>query len=873
MLLCHQSMKNKLMLLLVFVALILLFKNFAQKNDNDKKNWQFLIVDQIGAKSVLNAGKNLTFDKQAIYFSDGKGLIHSIDKHSGQIIWLSQIGDHSPFEISQDENYIYVASFDSSIYKLDKENGYVVWKFTIPNFFWPDTEVVLDEDDENVFFADRGGFLYAINKESGREVWKKEFISIDNSKAFVENTIHFGFISQDQDQDHLIVDHFPSATLYTIAKNTGDVISQKKSDLDFNLKETNSSIYFNDHELKILNNVIDQPQFELVDSDRNLIWNYQTKHKINNHELYQNEDRIYFLSANNTILESIKINDENPNEETFKKINFKLNENFTVHHPYKNSNPQVDATYRPINWSFKLNQLKNYLKYLFKNTKDLYAFEVSLDEKPDYLEFSIHHEDNFYKNKFTAVNIEVLLQNKNSKEEKLVKGFYFDKNTWKARVKLDKGEWNYQIKIRTPYWRKTIKDSLIIEKPISENLKIVKNGFVLNDEMFFPIGIQDTIIDLNKDGNPLNDMGYAKHEIAPKTVEEYNYLNLEEYLDIYKNEAGMNIFRYGPDNWAPHIWRNLSSFENFAMEIEGNHEGDSIIESARKRDYKIMMSIFAFYPPYTSKESFIKKENQRVLTQYLDYVIARYAAVVDVWELTNEALPNLEWQNFISNYIYENDPYKHPITTSLEEPRLEKSDLLSIHHYPPAPENNLQLIEQIEKITSKHNWSKASIISEFGFANSNHFPGSAEALRKNAWILIMQKTGLIVWNTGYGYYENENNGNLYLGPEERQYLKIINQLMPNLSTSTINEEMRDEQENLMIYGLKDNKYEIFYLLKLDGDRKQKMFTTILKLGGKAQFIDPANGNTLREESFGASEEVNFSLPFFEDDLLIKIIYD
>ncbi len=86
-----------------------------------------------------------------------------------------------------------------------------------------------------------------------------------------------------------------------------------------------------------------------------------------------------------------------------------------------------------------------------------------------------------------------------------------------------------------------------------------------------------------------------------------------------------------------------------------------MVEESRKREYRVMMSIFAFYPPHSSRKAFAKKSNRKVLKKYLDYVIARYGASVDIWEITNEAIPILEWQNFISDYLSENDPYKHPL--------------------------------------------------------------------------------------------------------------------------------------------------------------------------------------------------------------------
>ncbi len=857
-------------ILATVLILIVVSATVWKNNATNQKNWQFLIKDQIGAQSILNVGRNLTFDKNSIFFSDGKGLIHSLNKHSGQINWLRQIEDHSPFSITQDDNFIYVSSFDSSIYKIDKENGYIKWKFNIPDFFWPDTEVIFDENDESIFFADRGGNLYAINKESGKEAWKKEFEKIDNTKVFVEDSIHFGFLSQNE--DHLIADHFPSKTIYTINKKTGDINSQKQSDLKINFEPKKNFLIFDNYELKIKNNVISQPLLELIDKNQNLVWSYQTEHRVNTGEIYQDENRIYYLSAHNTILESVNISRKNPNAKAFSKINFKLNENFAAHYPYQNSNPQVDAAFKPKSWMLKVGEKINYFKFVSKNFFSLFSFAYSFEEKNDFLEIAIHHQDNFYKNKFTEVKVAAEFENKENGKKIKVNGFYEDKNTWKIRAKLGKGTWKYQVKIQTPFWKKKVKGFVTPNKTEQTSIQIKENGFALGDSLFFPIGIQDVIKDSNKDGSPFNDMGYAKQTTPSSKAEEYEYTDLDKYLEIYRNEANMNIFRYGPDNWAPYIWRDLSNHKNFAMETKGSLKGDFILESAREKNYKIMMSIFAFYPPYTSKEAISKKENQKVLTQYLDYVIARYSAQVDIWELTNEALPSLEWQNFISNYLFKNDPYQHPITTNLEETRLENSDLLSIHHYPKTPENNRELVEQIEKINLEHNWSKAKIISEFGFANENYFAGSADLLRKTAWILTMQKIGLVTWNTGHGYFESETNGNIYVGPEERTYLKNLTDFLPKLSATAVSEQKIDEENNVMMYGLKDDSYEIFYLIKLDVLNEPKEFLLNAKFDGKIQFVDPRSGKVLEDDLIYKDQKA-ISLPTFADDIAIKVVFN
>ncbi|MBT3249551.1 MAG: PQQ-binding-like beta-propeller repeat protein [Candidatus Pacebacteria bacterium] len=842
-------------------------------NSKQETNWQFYIEHQVGAKSVLNVGRNLTFDDEFIYFSDGKNTIYSLNQRNGRVNWTSKLYDHSPFQVTQDNASLYVASFDSHIYKLDKKNGYIIWSFAIPNQYWSDTEVVFDENDQYVFFADRGGLLYALDKNTGHEVWKKEFKTIDNTKVFQEGSIHFGFLGQKKDE--LVVDHFPSETIFMVDKNTGSTISQEKSFLNVDLQQPQQPLFFDRYDLKIDQNVISQPIFNLLDKKQKLIWSYQTRRKINLKEVYQHKNRMYYLDADNKIISSININPIAPEGEKFHKINFKVKENFSIHEPYKdNSNPQVDYEIKNINLWLIIREKANYYKYLLSNLTQLIQFNIDVEEKFSYLEFNISHQDNFYKNKFTQVKISGELENRSTKEKVKANGFYYDKNIWKLRAKLDPGEWQYAIKIYTPFWSKKFTGIVQVNQSKESSLLITGNGITLGENIFNPFGLQDTIFDSSRDGNSLNKIGHASQDVPPEDLDQYRYLPLADYLDLYKNEAAMNIFRYGPDNWAPSIWENLTSPKKFTMSINGNYQGDSINEEARKRGYRVMMSVFSFYPPYSSKESFAKQKNREVLEQYLDYVIARYAASVDIWELTNEALPTLKWQNFISDYLSEHDPYKHPITTSLEEPDLSNSNLLSIHYYSEIPENNRDLVNKVSNLYSRYDeWKKAKIISEFGFKGANYFTNSAGWLRKFAWIFTFKKTGIISWNTSCCLFKNPGgNGNTYLGPQERGYLKVLSEFLPLMQIDTINKFYLGNQGQLAVYELKDKGYHLFYLLNFTSvDQLQKLVIEVNKKG-LVIFVDPKTGSVLQKLSVSKGQQ-ELILPVFKDDLAIKISYD
>ncbi len=846
------------MFLLVLIAIFCCTYLLTKKSHNQNK-WQFFIKNQVGAKSALNVGRNLSFDEKRVYFCDGLGLIHALNKKTGEIDWLSQLSDHTPFEITQDQEALFVSNFNSHIYKIDKQNGYILWSFSIPNQFWPDTEVVFDDNDQYVFFADRGGFLYALDKKTGQEMWKRELGTIDNTKAFKEGSIHFGFLKQND--ENIIVDHFPNKKRYSIDKQTGDILKEEIIQPVIELGKEKTSLQFSPYNLTIQKNVAKQPQLNLFDQQENLLWSYQTEQQTNIKEIYQNEDRVYFLDINNQLLSSIKIGNEDPTKPQFKKINFKIKEDPYIAYVVKSG------------WQQKIKNTWLFLRYFSQNIQQVAQFELKTEEKDSYLELSLIHQQNFYKNVFTDVEIETTFINQYDKDEKFrVKGFYYDYNLWKVRARLTRGVWKWEIKIKTPFLTKKQSGVVEIKNDSEKSLKIKdKNLVTNNDELFFPIGIQDAIVDNNADGNCLNQMN-VKAVTLPSGQTDHSYLNFPDYLDLYQKEAPINLFRYGPDNWSPKIWVNLASTKTFTMSINGNFQGDTIIDEAKKRNMKLMMSVFSFSPPYSSKEAISKKSNRKIIIKYLDYVIARYASNIDIWELSNEAFPSIEWQNFISDYLAKNDPYKHPITTNFENTKLNNSNLLSIHIY-AHPKNNFDLLDYINKNFKKpitEDWQGAMMVSELGFSDSNFSAVSANFMRKIMWILAFKQTGIVYWNFGDVILQNNKTPNIYIGLKE-YHLNELQKFLSGLQIPSTSKFEIISNNRLAVYQLENKNTKLFYLINMINEMTMNFDLPIsVDENSLVQMVDPKSNTTLKE-MFVNQKTKTIQLPRFYDDLAIKII--
>jgi hypothetical protein len=210
---------------------------------------------------------------------------------------------------------------------------------------------------------------------------------------------------------------------------------------------------------------------------------------------------------------------------------------------------------------------------------------------------------------------------------------------------------------------------------------LTQNQLTTNDgKLFLPIGIQTAFFDRNYNGSFTEELPNSTAVEPILDREKYSYINLNSYLNMYQKEAGINMFRYGVENFAPTLWQSLEP-KNITFDVNGAKFGDNLLQKLAERNIKVMMTIFGFYPPYANQEEIEQKENQAALAHYLDYVIARFSPYVDLWELTNEAVASKAWYTFVINHLKTHDPYHHPISTNWETDAAQNLDFLSVHWY------------------------------------------------------------------------------------------------------------------------------------------------------------------------------------------------
>src|SRR5258706_6637798 len=141
-------------------------------------------------------------------------------------------------------------------------------------------------------------------------------------------------------------------------------------------------------------------------------------------------------------------------------------------------------------------------------------------------------------------------------------------------------------------------------------------------------------------------------------------VNLDTFLSAM-GASGMNMFRWTLDNWTPGLWKTIAPSGNTYLQAEAI-DGDRIVTLARKYGFSILFTFFNYCvnpPPYFNAAT-LSADQAKALQRYVQYLINRYGAYVDIWEVINEGNASAAWYSAIIAYLKQNDPYRHDVTTS-----------------------------------------------------------------------------------------------------------------------------------------------------------------------------------------------------------------
>jgi hypothetical protein len=260
--------------------------------------------------------------------------------------------------------------------------------------------------------------------------------------------------------------------------------------------------------------------------------------------------------------------------------------------------------------------------------------------------------------------------------------------------------------------------------------------------------------------------------------------------------------------------------------------------------------------------------------RFVEYAVARWGEYVDFWELLNERHADNRWTRALAAHVRAVDFARKPVTISWDRPELPELDFVAPHWYvseTPA-DSDVSVVEQAARWKR---FGKPVLFGEHGNSGMNWDPTSADRMRVRLWTGLFQEIGFILWHTGWskfgvnqGRYTPGTAANIYLGPQERSYIRALagfqSRLGPGLRMSAAKVSRPDR---VRAYALLSEGQAAVYLWHFHPGKDPISVDVVLELPAaarKAEWIDPATGRVLRTVLLTAATGPLRTPPFASD---------
>eukprot|EP00039_Didymoeca_costata_P003300 m.66710 g.66710 ORF g.66710 m.66710 type:complete len:562 (+) comp11827_c0_seq3:83-1768(+) len=506
-----------------------------------------------------------------------------------------------------------------------------------------------------------------------------------------------------------------------------------------------------------------------------------------------------------------------------------------------------------------------------------------------------------YSNPWEAVNITLNLALPPSNNVSKIMGFHYVGDEWRVRAAL-LSPGTYQYKMDVAWYNDTLHsssgsvqcDNKEPPQPRSVGLK----GFLRPRFNSPPYRTE------YDDGTLFTGFGLGdclNNNLTFPTLNESSgetYLrNLTEYFSDY-GEAGFNMFRYSDGNCAFSI---VESFDANPGRPTGNKYNetlcllvDTLFDTLHEHGFRIWNVLLRkesrnpIFPHMNESGTIWHWAQQEALGRYFDYAVARWGAQVDVWSLLNEQRAESSWLAFAADYLRSIDPYKHPISSSWNDHiNMTQIEVDSVHwYYSEGTTNTDNATVQLANQELAH--QKPVYITESGNEAHNWDPDSHTRMRIRSWTCFFTAMNLLWWNTaGTKNCHPCGGGNMYLGPTERGYQKVLRNFTNHMSDPSVAIINVSASEGVRAYGLVGNPPDNHLQVEQNGAPQEgKMYmayahhffnhttniTTSLSFQGmsgtcKGTWIYPESGTTVE----AIATNMEFVSPQFAIDIALLLL--
>ncbi len=322
--------------------------------------------------------------------------------------------------------------------------------------------------------------------------------------------------------------------------------------------------------------------------------------------------------------------------------------------------------------------------------------------------------------------------------------------------------------------------------------------FIFEDgSPYFPIGFQDCIGDDNHNGSALDGSGMEgpfrpdpqgrRPKPPPGAMFARGPSMNPQNFDVHfgrHSRAGFDLWRFSPNNCSIKVFADPNDARVISLDHVRWEQAimvDELLRMTRKYGLRNLYGIFGFTKACNKEPD--DEQCMAKAKRIVEYSVDRWGAYVDFWQLLNEQHADDKWYRIMIDYLKSIDPYNKPIATSWQRPEIDGIDINSPHWYG----NENELISDavtVRRITShRQGLIKPIIYGEQGNSRGKKRDrsadgiggvwdaGSARRMRVRSWTALFNEAVFIFWETSYA--KDGHFMNIWLGPQERQYIRTL----------------------------------------------------------------------------------------------------
>ena len=466
-----------------------------------------------------------------------------------------------------------------------------------------------------------------------------------------------------------------------------------------------------------------------------------------------------------------------------------------------------------------------------------------------------------------------------------VDGFYFGGKEWKVRFAPGReGRWTYVATMKG-------KGAAAEQKGEFNCVKSSKHGFVR-------VAKKNPFRFEYDDGTPFYPVGYqsggllaAGHD-GPAPDGKWRSAPLEDYLKDFDGAANLNRIQLGCGDRRGHqVLTAKDGLDRY--DADTCAKLDETYRLYRKYNVSQIVVLNQDMSMYggaktcwgsthdTVNYKSVNAANLPMQDRYLRYMVARYGAFVDIWELFNEdgCAPN-DYLAHLAKVIRDADPYGHLITTNYERPEQPWCEVVCPHEYMSIPANEVDghLINEFARLKA---YGKPVQYTEFGnkpiFSNDD-----PEKWRVVLWTCWTREVGMLFWSmsgtrTVPRPDATSGNANMYFGAETRKHCRILNGFVKDVPVDARPIFFLNTNHNSKVRagGVGNGDVFVFYVHHVTAHDAAVNPLPLTLRTGKGRFrvtwIDPATGEVTRQYESGTREMMlAVSVPPIKVDAACKL---